>query len=81
MTDTPYVYRTIAPIDASYVPQLMAIGIEDGCLIAIQSSQTEMTLTYYDPATMPRSPSIWGQSERFTPTWPDYMADDGPMLA
>ena len=81
MTDTPYVYRTTTSFDDPYLRHLMDIAAEERCLIAIQSSQTEMTLTYYDPATMPRSPSIWGQSERFTPTWPDFMADDGPMLA
>jgi len=80
--DTPYFYRTTIEPDDWYVPHLLMIAAEEHMLVAIDCTRDDyLTFTYYDPASMPRSPSIWGQLDGTPITWPEYMADDGPLIA
>jgi hypothetical protein len=78
---SPFAFRThLAPDDPSLQP-LLHLAADQHLLACISTAESGMTFTLYDPESMPRSPTIWGVRERPHMPWPDYCADDGPLIA
>jgi len=77
----PYIHRVTLPHCDPLISTYLDIAADSHILAAISSDDTDTRLTFYDPAVMPRSPSIWGRSEQLIAQWPSFMADDGPLIA